>query len=58
MGVYVDSGSIYETHGTAGATALLECLSFKATAHRDTLRIMKEVCVCVGLCVCVLGASV
>ena len=28
-----------------GATALLECLAFKATSHRDTLRISKEVCV-------------
>lgn len=28
---------------TAGSTALLECLAFKATRHRDTLRIMKEV---------------
>lgn len=27
----------------AGASALLECLAFKATKHRDTLRVMKEV---------------
>jgi hypothetical protein len=102
MGLYVDSGSIYETPQTtgapcavracvcvwpwhcsaqqskqhtasaqarfvnvaacthihttrAGATALLECLSFKASQHRDTLRIMKEVCVCCvcWVCVCV-----
>lgn len=95
MGLYVDSGSIYETQQTtgeqqlgyvgggaaswtvaawpvsrspqagrkntsqqhsslnpshmyactlpAGATAMLECLAFKASQHRDTLRIMKEV---------------
>jgi hypothetical protein len=28
----------------AGASAMLECLAFKATRHRDTLRVMKEVC--------------
>jgi hypothetical protein len=27
----------------AGASAMLECLAFKATRHRDTLRVMKEV---------------
>jgi hypothetical protein len=27
----------------AGASAMLECLAFKATKHRDTLRVMKEV---------------
>lgn len=43
MGLYVDSGSIYETQQTTGATAMLECLAFKASKHRDTLRIMKEV---------------
>lgn len=27
----------------AGSTALLECLAFKGTKHRDTLRVMQEV---------------
>jgi hypothetical protein len=27
----------------SGASAMLECLAFKATKHRDTLRVMKEV---------------
>lgn len=43
LGMYVNSGSIYETASDSGSSALLECLGFKATAHRPTLRIMQEV---------------
>uniref|UniRef100_A0A383V7X6 Alpha-MPP n=1 Tax=Tetradesmus obliquus TaxID=3088 RepID=A0A383V7X6_TETOB len=43
MGIYINSGSIYETASSTGASAMLECLAFKATRHRDTLRVMKEV---------------
>ncbi|GBF91706.1 mitochondrial-processing peptidase subunit alpha [Raphidocelis subcapitata] len=43
LGIYVNSGSIYETPETSGASALLECLAFKSTQHRDSLRLMKEV---------------
>ncbi len=43
IGIYVNSGSIYETPSQSGASALLECLAFKSTQHRSTLAIMKEV---------------
>ncbi|GLC34134.1 hypothetical protein PLESTB_000841100 [Pleodorina starrii] len=43
LGMYINSGSIYETAQNSGCSALLECLGFKATSHRPTLRIMKEV---------------
>ncbi|GIL94697.1 hypothetical protein Vretimale_918 [Volvox reticuliferus] len=43
LGLYINSGSIYETPQNSGCSALLECLGFKATTHRPTLRIMKEV---------------
>jgi predicted Zn-dependent peptidase len=43
VGIYINSGAIYEDASTSGCSALLECLAFKATKHRDTLRVMKEV---------------
>ncbi|KAG2497396.1 hypothetical protein HYH03_004551 [Edaphochlamys debaryana] len=43
LGMYINSGSIYETKENSGCSAMLECMGFKATTHRDTLRIMKEV---------------
>ncbi|KAG2449781.1 hypothetical protein HYH02_005305 [Chlamydomonas schloesseri] len=43
LGMYINSGSIYENASNSGCSALLECLGFKATTHRNTLRIMKEV---------------
>ncbi|GFR42591.1 hypothetical protein Agub_g3518 [Astrephomene gubernaculifera] len=43
LGMYINSGSVYENESNSGSSALLECLGFKATTHRDTLRIMKEV---------------
>ena len=43
LGIYVNCGSIYESPATSGASALLESLAFKATAHRDAPRVMQEV---------------
>uniref|UniRef100_A0A0E0CDD8 Peptidase M16 N-terminal domain-containing protein n=1 Tax=Oryza meridionalis TaxID=40149 RepID=A0A0E0CDD8_9ORYZ len=43
VGVFVDSGSVYETVETAGVSHLLERLSFKDTAHRSHLQIVQDV---------------
>ncbi|EAY77359.1 hypothetical protein OsI_05342 [Oryza sativa Indica Group] len=43
VGVFVDSGSVYETAETAGVSHLLERLSFKDTAHRSHLQIVQDV---------------
>ncbi|CAM8899677.1 unnamed protein product [Rhodiola kirilowii] len=43
IGIYVDSGSIYETPLTSGASHLLERMAFKSTANRSHLRIVREV---------------
>uniref|UniRef100_A0A7N0UV31 Mitochondrial-processing peptidase subunit alpha n=1 Tax=Kalanchoe fedtschenkoi TaxID=63787 RepID=A0A7N0UV31_KALFE len=43
IGIYVDSGSIYETPITSGASHLLERMAFKSTANRSHLRIVREV---------------
>ncbi|CAK9152784.1 unnamed protein product [Ilex paraguariensis] len=43
IGLYVDSGSIYETPDSFGATHLLERLAFKSTKNRSHLRIVREV---------------
>ena len=43
MGIYVNSGSIYEQPSQSGCSALLECLSFKSTHHRSSTRIQQEV---------------
>lgn len=43
IGIFVDSGSIYETEESAGVTNLLERLAFKSTSNRSHLRIVREV---------------
>eukprot|EP00197_Chlamydomonas_leiostraca_P004553 CAMPEP_0202861894 /NCGR_PEP_ID=MMETSP1391-20130828/3130_1 /ASSEMBLY_ACC=CAM_ASM_000867 /TAXON_ID=1034604 /ORGANISM="Chlamydomonas leiostraca, Strain SAG 11-49" /LENGTH=548 /DNA_ID=CAMNT_0049541343 /DNA_START=16 /DNA_END=1662 /DNA_ORIENTATION=- len=43
LGLYVNSGSIYETPAESGSSALLECMAFKSSRHRGSLQIMKEV---------------
>ena len=43
LGIYIDSGSIYETPETTGASNLLEYMAFKSTPHRSSFRIMREV---------------
>ncbi|KAI3967693.1 hypothetical protein MKX01_039603 [Papaver californicum] len=43
IGLYVDSGSIYETPSTCGCTHLLESMAFKSTANRSHLRVVREV---------------
>ncbi|KAI7725758.1 hypothetical protein M8C21_011085 [Ambrosia artemisiifolia] len=43
IGLYVDSGSIYETPLSFGATHLLERMAFKGTANRSHLRVVREV---------------
>ncbi|RAL37159.1 hypothetical protein DM860_004081 [Cuscuta australis] len=43
VGLYVNSGSIYETPDTFGASHLLERMAFKSTLNRSHLRIVREV---------------
>jgi processing peptidase subunit alpha len=43
LGIYVDSGSVYETPFNTGASHLLEYMSFKSTKNRTHLRIVREV---------------
>ncbi|XP_021723492.1 mitochondrial-processing peptidase subunit alpha-like [Chenopodium quinoa] len=43
IGLYVDSGSIYETPFSFGTTHLLERMAFKTTTNRSHLRIVREV---------------
>lgn len=43
LGIYVDSGSIYETPYSAGSSHLLEYMAFKTTTHRTHLRLCREV---------------
>lgn len=43
IGVYIDSGSVYETPATCGVTHLLERMAFKSTANRSHLRLVREV---------------
>ncbi|CAH9098569.1 unnamed protein product [Cuscuta europaea] len=43
VGLYVDSGSIYETPDSFGASHLLERMAFKSTLNRSHLRIVREV---------------
>ncbi|GAB2292443.1 hypothetical protein Dimus_026683 [Dionaea muscipula] len=43
IGLYVDSGSIYETPASFGVTHLLERMAFKTTTNRSHLRIVREV---------------
>ncbi|KAJ8766713.1 hypothetical protein K2173_005324 [Erythroxylum novogranatense] len=43
VGLYINSGSIYETPDTFGATHMLERMAFKSTRNRSHLRIVREV---------------
>lgn len=43
IGLYVHSGSIFETPDSFGATHLLERMAFKSTSNRSHLRIVREV---------------
>lgn len=41
--MYVNSGSIYETPASFGATHVLERMAFKSTNNRSHLRVVREV---------------
>lgn len=43
IGLYVDSGSIYETSASFGVTHLLERMAFKTTRNRSHFRVVREV---------------
>ncbi|KAE9621392.1 hypothetical protein Lal_00032090 [Lupinus albus] len=43
IGLYLDSGSIYETPLSSGASHLLERMAFKSTTNRSHFRIVREV---------------
>lgn len=43
VGVFINSGSIYETPETSGSTLLLEGLAFKSTANRSHFRLVREI---------------
>eukprot|EP00475_Leptophrys_vorax_P036791 TRINITY_DN6272_c6_g1_i1.p1 TRINITY_DN6272_c6_g1~~TRINITY_DN6272_c6_g1_i1.p1 ORF type:complete len:571 (-),score=17.98 TRINITY_DN6272_c6_g1_i1:156-1733(-) len=43
VGVYVDSGSVYEHGGNSGASHLLERMAFKSTANRTHFRLIREI---------------
>ncbi|PRW59704.1 mitochondrial-processing peptidase subunit alpha-like [Chlorella sorokiniana] len=43
LGIYVDSGSVYETPYNTGASHLLEYMAFKTTKNRTHLRLVREV---------------
>lgn len=43
VGLYVDSGSIYETPDNFGSTHLLERMAFKSTVNRTHFRLVREV---------------
>eukprot|EP00270_Netrium_digitus_P018129 TRINITY_DN6840_c0_g1_i2.p1 TRINITY_DN6840_c0_g1~~TRINITY_DN6840_c0_g1_i2.p1 ORF type:complete len:534 (+),score=123.82 TRINITY_DN6840_c0_g1_i2:57-1604(+) len=43
VGIYVDSGSVYEGPETSGASHLLEKMAFKSTANRSHFRLVREV---------------
>ncbi|KAJ0703758.1 putative quinol--cytochrome-c reductase, Mitochondrial processing peptidase [Helianthus annuus] len=43
IGLYVNSGSIYETPTSFGVTHLLERMAFKSTYNRSHLRVVREV---------------
>lgn len=43
LGIYIDSGSVYETPATTGVSHLLEYMAFKTTASRTHLRLVREV---------------
>lgn len=43
IGLYVNSGSIYESPETFGVSHLLERMAFKSTRNRSHLRVVREV---------------
>jgi len=43
LGIYVDSGSVYEQAHQTGISHLLEYLAFKSTLHRTHFRLTREV---------------
>ncbi|KAK9060476.1 hypothetical protein SSX86_021180 [Deinandra increscens subsp. villosa] len=43
IGLYVKSGSVYETPASLGVTRLLEHMAFKSTTNRSHLRLVREV---------------
>lgn len=43
IGLFVDSGSIYESEQSRGVTHLLERMAFKSTKNRSHLRIIREI---------------
>ena len=43
LGVYVDSGSVYESPYNTGASHLLEYVAFKTTLNRTHVRLVREV---------------
>lgn len=43
IGLFVDSGSIYESEQSMGITHLLERMAFKSTKNRNHLRIVREI---------------
>lgn len=42
VGIYINSGSIYETPQTAGCSHLLERMAFKSTLNRTHFRLVRE----------------
>ena len=43
LGIYVDSGSVYETPYSTGVSHLLEYMAFRTTRNRTHLRLVREV---------------
>lgn len=43
VGIYIDSGSVYESPAQAGTSHLLERMAFKTTANRTHFRLIREV---------------
>ncbi|GJZ21985.1 mitochondrial-processing peptidase subunit alpha-like protein [Tanacetum coccineum] len=43
IGLYVNSGSMYETPATLGASLVLQRMAFKSTSNRTHLRLVREV---------------
>lgn len=43
IGIYINSGSVYETPGTMGVSHLLEKMAFKTTTNRSHLRLIREI---------------
>jgi processing peptidase subunit alpha len=43
VGVYIESGSVYESPVNAGVSHLLERMAFKSTTNRTHFRVVREV---------------